>query len=95
MWYTMSDPNEILLPEMESEPFSAKELKTVEAEFRPPNGPVIKHSLKIPAYTEIRLKHGLFLTVDLANDAIIFTKAGYPIFYGEISRVICWKRPEF
>lgn len=74
MWYTMDDPDDIVIPEMESEPFTAKELKTVEAEYVKDNGVTVKHLLKIPAYTEIRLKHGLFLNVDLANDAVVFTK---------------------
>ena len=55
---------------MESATYTAKELKTVEV-ISGNN----RHSLKIPSATEIRLKHGLFLSLDLETSQFYFSKS--------------------
>ena len=69
MWYSMNDPDEIIIPSMESAQFSTKELKSVAFTHVSPKGPK-EHSMKIPQLLEVRLKHGIFFTVDVEQKQV-------------------------
>ena len=47
MWYTMDDPDDVILPEMDSAAYTAAEVKSTVAEHQYPNGTVIRHNLKV------------------------------------------------
>jgi len=62
MWYTMDGADDIMLPKDTSAPFRQEdEMKSVQIE----SGGVSR-SLKLPLPQEVRLRHGLFVT--LATD---------------------------
>ena len=72
MWYTMTSPDEIITPELDSEEFGASQVKTIEMMFEGKN-----YILDVPVVKEIRTKHGIFLTLDTDTDALIFTQQNY------------------
>ena len=59
----------------QSSGLTSEEMRAYEGTLANQN--IIRRTLKIPKRAEIRLKHGLFLTVDLETKQLKFTEANY------------------
>ena len=72
MWFTMNGQDEIILPSMSSEPFKSEQIKSVKVES---DG--TSRSLRVPIPEEVRLRHGLFISLSMSNRGVRFTSKNY------------------